>query len=345
MKWRKRILVVGIAVVLAACSSASSGPSGEERLVIAHRGASGYLPEHTVAAKAMAYAQGADFIEQDLVMTRDDELVVLHDLHLDTVSNVRALFPDRARDDGRYYVVDFTLGEIRQLTISERFKSGAGEAGAVFPDRFPPEKSTFRAHTFAEEIELIQGLNKSTGRSVGLYPEIKSPAFHRAEGKDISAAVLNVLASYGYSKSTDNVFLQCFDRYELMRIHNDLLPAMNMELMLVQLIGTGVDYAPLLTEAGIQKVSGYAAGIGPSMQLLVDPDSTANNLKTTGLVELAHAAGLKVHPYTFRRESDRIPRYATDFENLLDIFFNQVGVDGVFTDFPDLTVRFIEAER
>jgi glycerophosphoryl diester phosphodiesterase len=332
------LLVVGCA------DGALTRPSGEERLVIAHRGASGYLPEHTIAAKAMAYAQGADFIEQDLVMTRDDELVVLHDHHLDTISNVRTLFPDRARDDGRYYVVDFTLGEIRQLAVSERFKIEDGEATAVFPDRFPLEKSTFRVHTFAEEIELIQGLNKSTGQSVGLYPEIKSPAFHRAEGKDISAAVLHVLANYGYSKSTDNVFLQCFDPNELMRIHKDLLPAMNMELALVQLIGYGADFAPLLTAEGIQQVSGYAAGIGPSMHLLVDPNSAANDLKVTGLVELAHAAGLKVHPYTFRREPDQIPPYATDFENLLDIFFKQVGVDGVFTDFPDLVVSFIEAE-
>ena len=177
-----------------------------------------------------------------------------------------------------------------------------------------------------------------------MYPEIKSPAFHRAEGKDISAAVLDVLASYGYSNSTDNVFLQCFDPYELMRIHKDLLPAMSMELALVQLIGNGADFAPLLTEEGIQQVSGYAAGIGPSIHLLVDPDSAANDLKVTGLVARAHAAGLKVHPYTFRREPGQIPPYATDFENLLDIFFNQVGVDGVFTDFPDLAVSFIEAE-
>lgn len=347
MKWRKRILVVGLAVVLAADTyspaGASSKPSAEDRLVIAHRGASGYLPEHTIAAKAMAFAQGADFIEQDLVMTRDDELVVLHDLHLDSVSNVTALFPDRARDDGLYYVIDFTLAEIRQLVVSERFKTEDGETTAAFPGRFPLEKSTFRIHTFAEEIELIQGLNKSTGRSVGLYPEIKSPEFHRAEGKDISTAVLNILASYGYSKSTDNVFLQCFDRYELMRMHEDLLPAMNMELALVQLIGTEAEYASLLTEEGIQRVSGYAAGIGPSIDHLVDPDSTANDLRVSDLVELAHAAGLKVHPYTFRREPDRIPRYATDFENLLDIFLNQVGVDGVFTDFPDLAVSFIEA--
>ena len=339
----------GFLLVLLLVAGCAGGPPDtppvEERVVIAHRGASGYLPEHTIAAKAMAYAQGADFIEQDLVMTKDDELVVLHDLDLDSVSNVSTLFPGRARDDGRHYVVDFTLEEIRQLAVSERFKVEDGSAITVSPDRFPLGKSTFRVHTFAEEIELIKGLNKSTGKTVGLYPEIKDPAFHRREGKDISAAVLDVLASYGYSKSTDDIYLQCFDRYELMRIHEELLPARNMELVLVQLIGTEADFAPLLTEDGIREISGYAVGIGPSMHLLVDPDSTASNLKVTGLVALAHAAGLKVHPYTFRREPDQIPAYATDFENLLDIFFNQVGVDGIFTDFPDRAVSFIEADK
>jgi glycerophosphoryl diester phosphodiesterase len=341
----KLISLLALLLVFA-CADAAPGISpGEAPVVIAHRGASGYLPEHTIAAKAMAYAQGADFIEQDLVMTRDDELLVFHDLYLDSVSNVRALFPGRAREDGHYYVVDFTLGEIRRLAISERFKVDDGEATAVFPGRFPLEKSTFRIHTFAEEIELIQGLNKSTGRSVGLYPEIKSPAFHRAQGKDISVAVLDVLASYGYSKPTDNLFLQCFDPNELMRIHEELLPAMNMNLALVQLIDTDAEFAPLLTAEGIQKISGYAAGIGPSMHLLVDPESAANDLQKSGLVEMAHAAGLKVHPFTFRREPEQIPPYATDFENLLEIFLNEIDVDGVFTDFPDLTARFIEAQK
>jgi len=135
----------------------------QSKLVIAHRGASGYLPEHTLAAKAMAYAQGAHFIEQDLVMTQDDQVVVLHDHHLDTVTNVRDVFPNRARADGRYYVIDFTLAELRKLAVIERFKQSDGTKTAVFERRFPLEKSSFRISTFAEEIELIQGLNQSTG--------------------------------------------------------------------------------------------------------------------------------------------------------------------------------------
>jgi len=315
-----------------------------KKLVIAHRGASGYLPEHTLAAKAMAYAQGADYIEQDLVMTKDDQLVVLHDHLLDTVTNVRQVFPGRARDDGRFYVIDFTLDEVQQLSVVERFQWENSVVSPVFKNRFPLDKSSFRVHTFDDEIELIQGLNVSTGRSVGLYPEIKSPAFHREEGKDIAAAVLNALQAYGYTKLTDKVYLQCFDPHELLRIHDVLMPAMNMALPLVQLLGTSPRFESILNEVGMMRVSAYAAGIGPSIDLLVEPDSSPSDLRVSNLVEWAHAAGLQVHPYTFRRDAGQIPQYAADFEDLLRIFLDQLGVDGVFTDFPDLAVRFIESE-
>ena len=313
----------------------------QNKLVIAHRGASGYLPEHTLAAKAMAYAQGAHFIEQDLVMTRDDQVVVLHDHHLDTVTNVRDVFPERARADGRYYVIDFTLAELRQLAVTERFKQSDGAKTAVFEQRFPLEKSYFRINTFAEEIELIQGLNRSTGRSVGIYPEIKSPAFHRGEGKDISTEVLKVLRTYGYDEQPRHVFLQCFDPAELQRIRGELLPAMNMTVPLVQLLGTEPAFRAALTPDGMKMVASYADGIGPSMQLIVAPGSVAGNLQITKLVELAHDLGLVVHPYTFRR--DLLPAYAADYNELLEIFLDDIGVDGVFTDFPDLTIEYIES--
>jgi len=315
------------------------------KLVIAHRGASGYLPEHTIAAKAMAYAQGADYLEQDLVMTKDDELVVLHDRYLDTVTNVAELFPDRHRQDGRYYVIDFTLDEIRQLAVVERFEMKEGVATPVFKDRFPLGKSSFHVHTFAEEIELVQGLNVSTGKSVGLYPEIKSPAFHRDEGKDIAAATLGVLKHYGYDKKTDKIFLQCFDSSELQRIHDELMPALDMDLRLVQLIDTDEQYHWMLSKDGMRRLASHVDGIGPSILLLIAPDSTVSGFKATTVVEFAHAAGLQVHAYTFRRERDQMPPFAKDFDDFLRIFIDQIGVDGVFTDFPDLAVRFVESAR
>jgi glycerophosphoryl diester phosphodiesterase len=337
------LLLLGCAATVNVPVSASEDRTAawHDKLVIAHRGASGYLPEHTLPAKAMAYAQGAHFIEQDLVMTRDDQVVVLHDHHLDTVTNVREVFPDRARADGRFYVIDFSLAELRKLAVSERFRPSDGEKTAVFEQRFPLEKSSFRINTFAEEIELIQGLNRSTGRSVGIYPEIKSPAFHRGEGKDISAAVLKILQDYGYAEQQDKVFLQCFDAHELQRIHGELLPAMSMTVPLVQLLGTEPEFRAALTADGIKKVASYADGIGPSMRLIVAPGSVAGNIRVTKLVELAHELGLVVHPYTFR--SDLLPAYAADYAELLEIFLDDIGVDGVFTDFPDLTVEYIES--
>ena len=148
-------------------------------LVIAHRGACGYLPEHTLEAKAYAHALGADFIEQDVVATRDNQLIVLHDIHLEGVTNVADLYPDRHREDGRYYARDFELAEIRGLSAGER--RGSDGITAAFPNRFPVGVGNFRVPTLREEIKLIQGMNRSTGREAGIYPEIKSPGWHRDE--------------------------------------------------------------------------------------------------------------------------------------------------------------------
>ena len=257
------------------------------------------------------------------------------------MTNVRDVFPGRARDDGRYYVIDFTLNELRTLDLTERFRFSGGEKTAVFEQRFPIGRSSFRINTFAEEIEMIQGLNQSTGRSVGIYPEIKSPAFHRGEGKDISAAVLRILETYGYDEQQDSVFLQCFDPYELQRIRGELFPAVNMHLPLVQLLGTQPVVQALLTPDGMKTVASYADGIGPAMQLIVAPASVAGKLQITDLVRRAHEPGLVVHPYTFRR--DLLPALCGDYDDLLEIFLDDIGVDGVFTDFPDLTVEYIES--
>ena len=140
--------------------------SAADVTIIAHRGASGYLPEHTLEAKALAYAMGADYLEQDVVATRDGQLIVLHDIHVDRVSDVAERFPDRHRSDGRYYVRDFDLPELRTLNVHER-RDEDGKT-AVFPRRFPTNSGRFSIATLGEEIEMIQGLNRSTGRAVGI---------------------------------------------------------------------------------------------------------------------------------------------------------------------------------
>lgn len=340
----------------------SSAAISAEKIVIAHRGASAYLPEHTMEAKVLAYGMGADYIEQDVVMTQDDKLVVLHDLTLDRVSNVASLYPDRHREDGHYYVIDFTLAELRQLAITEGFRTDSnGEKQAIYPQRFPVGQGNFRIHTLAEEIELIQGLNKSSGQNIGIYPEIKSPWFHHQEGKDLSLAVLETLKQYGYSRKTDKVYLQSFDANELKRIHDELLPMLNIDLKLVQLIADNswletfetddsgdlkpYDYDWMHTDAGLVELAQYADGIGPSINMIITQSSTSTMLLKTNLVEFAHNHGLDVHPYTFRADDGLIPAYAENFERLLEIFLDEIAVDGVFTDFPDRAVQFLDSRN
>ncbi|HDZ3737541.1 TPA: glycerophosphodiester phosphodiesterase [Vibrio vulnificus] len=332
-----------------------------EPLVIAHRGASGYLPEHTLEAKTLAYAMKPDYIEQDVVMTKDDQLVVLHDHYLDRVTDVAEKFPNRARADGRYYAIDFTLAEIKTLKVTEGFNiDDKGNKVQGYPTRFPMWKSDFTVPTLAEEIELIQGLNKTLGYNIGIYPEIKAPWFHRHEGKDISKAVLNTLKAYGYTDKNSKVYLQCFDPIELKRINDELMPAMKMDLKLVQLMAytdwnetmvykgnqaSPYDYDWMFKPGAMQEVAKYAEGIGPWKPMLVDDKSTKENIIVLPLMNEAKQAGLAVHPYTFRADPGQIAPYATDFEGMLDVFYNQVKVDGLFTDFPDKAVAFLEKQQ
>ncbi|MCP4324287.1 MAG: glycerophosphodiester phosphodiesterase [Psychromonas sp.] len=324
-----------------------------KKIVIAHRGACGYLPEHSMEAKAMAHAMNADFIEQDVVMTADDHLVVLHDHFLDGVTDVAIQFPKRKREDGRYYVIDFTLAEIQSLQMTEAFTT---PEQAVYPARFPLWKSHFQVHTLTQEIELIQGLNKSRGKNIGIYPEIKAPAFHQFEGKDISLALLKTLKHYGYFKKSDAIFLQCFDAIELQRIKHTLFKQLDMQLNLVQLIAetswqktcyyqdgktVNYDYGWMFEEGAMLQISEYADAIGPWFPRIVNQHSTPRNLLITDLVEEAHKNNLLVHPYTFRRDKGEIPSYANNFDDLLYIFYFKADVDGLFTDFPDLAVTFL----
>jgi len=306
-------------------------------IVIAHRGASGYLPEHTLPAKALAYAMGADYLEQDVVATRDDELVVLHDVHIDRVSNVAELYPDRARMDGRFYVRDFTLSELLELSLWERMDA---DGQPVFKNRFPGRSGSFRVHTLAAEIELIQGLNASSGRDVGIYPEIKRPAWHRDEGVDIAPLMLDVLGRYGYRDPGDAVFVQCFDAAEIMRLRQDL----GTELPLIQLIGDNAwgeadtDYDALRTTAGLRAVAEVADGIGPWLEQIYALDGSTP--RSSGLVEAAHGVGLAVHPYTFRLDS--LPPGFTTFDALVEFVLGELGAEGLFTDFPDLVRRAVD---
>ena len=321
MKLKLKNLSMAIMMSTIVMGSSAMAADSNEKIVIAHRGASGYLPEHTLPAKAMAYAQGADYLEQDLVMTKDDHLVVLHDHYLDRVTDVADRFPDRARKDGRYYAIDFTLDEIKSLKFTEGFDIENGKKVQTYPGRFPMGKSDFRVHTFEEEIEFVQGLNHSTGKNIGVY-------------------------------------LQCFDADELKRIKNELEPKMGMDLNLVQLIaytdwnetqqkqpdGSWVNYNYdwMFKPGAMKQVAEYADGIGPDYHMLIEETSQPGNIKLTGMVQDAQQNKLVVHPYTVR--SDKLPEYTTDVNQLYDALYNKAGVNGLFTDFPDKAVKFLNKE-
>jgi glycerophosphoryl diester phosphodiesterase len=305
-------------------------------LVIAHRGAPGYLPEHTLESVTLAYAQGADFIEQDLVVTKDSKIVVLHDIHLETVTNVEQQFPSRKRQDGRYYALDFTLAELKTLIVHERQDA---QGKQVFANRYRGT-GAFRIATFEEQIELIQQLNRQLNKSTGFYPEIKSPAWHKEQGVDISQLVVAILRKHGLDDGNKNIYVQCFDFAETQRLRNDL----GVKVKLVQLIGENdwlespTDYDVLKTPAGLQAISKVAQGIGPWIPQLINLET----LQPTAYVSQAHTAGLQVHPYTFR--NDALPDNV-DTQQTLQLLFEELKVDGLFTDFTDTVVNYLNTNK
>ena len=305
---------------LVSCNQKNASPFQKNKVVIAHRGASGYLPEHTLEAKAMAYAMHPDYIEQDIVLSKDNVPIVYHDIYLDKTTDVAKKFSDRKRKDGRYYVIDFTYEELLSLKVMERFDLKTGEQ--VYPNRFPKNKSSFNLHSLQDEIELIQGLNHSTGNDIGIYPEIKNPKFHIENDKDISKIILNILTKYKYENKKDNCILQCFDPNELERIRTEL----NSNLRLVQLIEMPKNFQELT------HISGYADGLGPWYKNLISENET-EKVVFNSLIKDAHKLGMFVHPYTFR--VDDFSGFSS-FKHMVKAILFEANADGGFTDFPDI---------
>ena len=305
MKKTSIVLFFTVGITLICCNLYA------EKKVIAHRGASGYLPEHTLAAYAMAYAMGADYLEPDLAVSKDGVLICLHDKTLNATTNVKEIFPDRVREDDKWYPVDFTLAELKQLRVTERTQR-----------RFPQATQLFQIPTLEEMIQLTQGLNISTGKNVGIYPELKDPAFYETAGFDTSKLLLEVLYKYGYKGPEANLFIQCFSPGTLLRLRNEL----HVTLPLILLISDST------TNEELDKIATYAQGIGPDKKRIED-DPT--------LVKRAHARGLLVHPYTFRKEIT--PKKYENVEEELHTFLAEYDIDGGFSDQPDIMKRAIEA--
>lgn len=340
--------------------------TGEAPLVIGHRGASGERPEHTLEAYALAIAQGADFIEPDLVATKDGVLVARHENAIailnpdgtirEATTDVaeRPEFADRLTTktiDGTeirgWFTEDFTLEELKTLNAIERIPQ---LRGTEFDD------DGLKVPTLEEIINLVKQVEAETGREIGIYPETKHPTYFAEEGIlldgtpiDISLGQL-LIDTLVENEFTDpeRVFIQSFEVGNLQELHDSIMPAAGVDLPLIQLYGGASGrpydfvasgdtrtYGDLTTPAGLTEVATYASGIGPNKRLIVPTDAQGNLLPPTTLVEDAHAAGLLVHPYTFRNEDTFLaPDYNGDPEAEYEQFI-ELGVDGFFTDFPE----------
>jgi glycerophosphoryl diester phosphodiesterase len=283
----------------AAALSLDAAPRAKQ--LIAHRGASAYAPEHTRSAYLLAMQQGAHFVEQDLVLTRDGHLVCLHDVTLERTTNVEELFPDRFVErpspggaTKSWMAHDFTLAEIKQL-----------DAGSWFDARFTGE----RVLTFQEAIEMLKD-------KVGLYPELKSPEIYRERGVEMAPLVVDALRRNGLDTS-DRLILQSFDEPTLRMLAREL-PSIPRVFLMEPAIAE-----QWLSPTRLKEAAAFVDGIGPAKRIVeARPE----------IVEWAHAAGLSVTPYTFRASATgRFPSVREEMR----YFLFDLGVDAVFTDNPD----------
>ena len=319
-------------------------PAGYHPLVAGHRGSSGYLPEHTLEGMAFAYAAGADYLEQDVVSSKDDVLMVLHDHTLETTTDVARKFPGRNRPDGSYYAIDFTYPEIRSLVVTERFDPRTGKA--VFPGRFPVDSGLeFRVPTLREELELLKGLNKSTGQYRMPYVEVKEPAAFEREGKDVVGATIRMLTEYGWNSMESGAILQCFD-FESTR--DSRKKGWKGELcMLVDAGGQKLtdDRARqrwMLTHEGIREISKFATIYAPWFSSMAEPTEDGKGYRVNDLCDYAHRCGMKVHSWTHRKDAP--PKGFKNSEEMLDVAFKVLKLDGLFSDFPGDVRQYLVKE-
>jgi glycerophosphoryl diester phosphodiesterase len=329
--------------------------NGAPPLVIAHRGASGYRPEHTIASYTLAIEFGADYVEPDLVATRDGYLIARHEPLLDDTTDVKSRpeFATRRSTktlDGKavtgFYASDFTLAEIRQLRALQPNAARSKE-----------HDGKLAVPTFEEILDLVQQESARRGRSIGIYPETKHPAFHLALGLPLEERLLEALNRRGLNKVGAPIFIQSFESANLQYLRP------KTPLPLVQLMDEGsLVYDPSgarvvsvnIPDHGDRRggesprsladVAKYANAIGPwKRQILRDVGQAT--LLTTTVIEQAHAAGLSVHTYTFRNEPATLaPEYSGDPVREYQHFF-ELGIDGVFSDFADTALRARELAR
>ena len=315
-------------------------------IVIAHRGASGTRPEHTLEAYRLAIAEGADFIEPDLVMTSDGQLVARHENEISGTTDIGAHPEFAARRTTRtidgtavtgWFTEDFTLAELRTLRARERLPQ-------LRPATAAAHDGKYAIPTLAEILTLAAAETARTGRRVGIYAEIKHATYFAGRGLAMERPLVRALGRAGYRSATDPVFIQSFEIGNLQSLHR------LTRIRLVQLMAgeggpadrTGLRYAAMATPAGLKAVARYAQAIGVDKDMIVPRAADGRSQAPTSLIADAHAAGLRVHAWTFRSENAFLPAElqraggpaahgdaAAEYRHFLAL-----GVDGLFSEFP-----------
>jgi glycerophosphoryl diester phosphodiesterase len=294
-------------------------------LIIGHRGASGHRPEHTLASYRLGAEMGADFVEPDLVSTKDGVLIARHENDISGTTDVATRFPDRKTTktvDGQaitgWFSEDFTLAEIKTLHANERLATRSHAYDGQFP-----------IATFDEVIELAQALGRELGRPIGIYPETKHPTYFRNIGLPLEEKLLAALEAHGWNRRESPVFIQSFEDGNLRALRK------KTRVRLIQLVSTPAT----LDAAGLKDIASYADGIGAEKRLVVPVAADGTLQPPTDLVARAHAAGLLVHIWTIRIDKEFLPAGYRGNADAEFAQFRTLGVDGVFTDFPDVAAR------
>jgi len=372
MRIRRRsvALLVSLAVVAGIVTSPRDEPRRAAPLVIGHRGTAGYLPDHTLEGYALAIELGADFVEPDLVATKDGHLIARHEPNLIATTDVsrrpefagrkRVAIIDGAPDEG-WFASDFTLREIKTLRAVQPF--------AERPQQF---NGRFEIPTLEEIIDLVKRKSREAGRTIGIYPETKHPTYHESIGLPLEGRLARILHAAGWDRRDSPVFLQSFEPSSLKKLRrltsnrsiqlidaNDVNPDGTLDFTAPfdrpydwtasgdpRLLARRFDF--LTTDEGLREVKKYADGIGPWKRYIVSTTGTGEDssralLPPSDLVARAHRHGLLVHTWTFRNEPRRLAAdYKANPVSEILMFF-ELGVDGIFTDFTDTGVvaRFL----
>ncbi|MBK1784776.1 glycerophosphodiester phosphodiesterase [Prauserella cavernicola] len=355
--------VLGITSVASPVHAASDGPVTAGRgqdgpVIVAHRGASGYRPEHTLAAYELGARMGADYIEPDLVITKDGVLVARHEPEIGGTTDVsqRPEFADRKTTkqlDGKpvtgWFAEDFTLAELKTLRATERIPE-LRPNNTIYDGRF-------EVPTLQEVIDLSKRLSKELGREIGVYPETKHPTYFQQLGLPLEPPLVTTLQRNGLNRKNAKVVVQSFEVANLKQLSKQL------RVQLVQLVdssgapydfvaaGDPRTYTDLMKPKGLREIATYADGLGPAKDRVIPKDENGHLLEPTTLVADAHRAGLTVTPFTFRAENSFLPADFRSSENPAewgDIFaeyeaFLATGIDGVFADHPDIAVEAAKA--